>query len=206
MISTHSSCAPGRTQPPEAYQVMKAVSGELVAPRPARLPVPGENAPVYEVATPHTYLLVRRPRGAAGGVRQTLLNTNQRAILFAGRSGLARRRHHPAGLARSPASSAAASSPMARCPRRRIQQSGHSSRLRRGRRYRSIDTMTAASADARLPTLHELRTTCFVTTPASANVLASIHVALHAGVARWAVVARAADRVFHFRRCCHCHA
>jgi phytoene dehydrogenase-like protein len=44
-------------------------------------PCLGENAAVYEVATPPTYeRYLHRPRGAVGGVRLTLENANQFAI------------------------------------------------------------------------------------------------------------------------------
>ncbi len=58
------------------------------------------NAVVCEVATPRTYeRFTRRPRGAVGGVRQTLANSNQHAIPHdRGRSRLlAGRRQHLAG-------------------------------------------------------------------------------------------------------------
>lgn len=82
MISTHCELGPWENLPPDAYQARKRAAGEALVALARRVyPSLGENAHVYEVATPRTYLrYVRRPRGAVGGVRQTLLNTNQRAI------------------------------------------------------------------------------------------------------------------------------
>src|SRR5262249_5064412 len=40
-----------------------------------------ESAVVCEIATPRTFeRFTRRPRGAVGGIRQTLANSNQRAV------------------------------------------------------------------------------------------------------------------------------
>ena len=82
MISTHCELAPWENLPPDVYQARKCAAGEALVALARRVyPSLGEKALVNEVATPSTYLrYVRRPRGAVGGVRQTLLNTNQRAI------------------------------------------------------------------------------------------------------------------------------
>jgi C-3',4' desaturase CrtD len=82
MISTHCELEPWENLPPDEYQARKRAAGDALVALARRVyPSLGEDALVYEVATPYTYLrYVRRPRGAVGGVRQTLLNTNQRAI------------------------------------------------------------------------------------------------------------------------------
>jgi C-3',4' desaturase CrtD len=82
MISTHCELDLWESLPPDMYQARKRTAGDALLALARRVyPSLGENAPVYEVATPHTYLrYVRRPRGAVGGVRQTLLNANQRAV------------------------------------------------------------------------------------------------------------------------------
>jgi C-3',4' desaturase CrtD len=82
MISTHCALDPWANLPPDVYQARKRAAGDALVTLARHVyPTLGENASVYEVATPHTYArYVRRPSGAVGGVRQTLLNTNQRAI------------------------------------------------------------------------------------------------------------------------------
>jgi C-3',4' desaturase CrtD len=82
MISTHCELGLWDDLPPDVYQARKRAAGDALVALARRVyPSLGEYALVYEVATPNTYLrYVRRPRGAVGGVRQTLLNTNQRAI------------------------------------------------------------------------------------------------------------------------------
>jgi phytoene dehydrogenase-like protein len=82
MISTHCELESWENLPVDVYQARKRVAADALVSLARRVyPSLGENALVYEVATPRTYLrYVRRPRGAVGGVRQTLLNTNQRAI------------------------------------------------------------------------------------------------------------------------------
>ena len=101
MISTHCELDPWEDLPPDGYQARKRAAGEALVALARRVyPYLGENALVYEVATPRTYLrYVRRPRGAVGGVRQTLAQHEPaRDPAFARRSRLlARRRHHLAG-------------------------------------------------------------------------------------------------------------
>lgn len=82
MISTHCDLAPWDDLTLNQYQTRKREVGDTLVALARRVyPSLGEGAVVCEVATPRTYLrYVRRPRGAVGGVRQTLLNTNQRAI------------------------------------------------------------------------------------------------------------------------------
>jgi phytoene dehydrogenase-like protein len=82
MISTHCELEPWEGLAPEAYQARKCEVGERLISLARRIyPELGRNAVVCEVATPRTYeRFTRRPRGAVGGVRQTLANTNQHAI------------------------------------------------------------------------------------------------------------------------------
>jgi phytoene dehydrogenase-like protein len=94
MITTHCDLEPWEGLTPEAYQTRKWAIGEQLISLARRvypdlgksvwsaLPERSDQRPVvYEVGTPRTYeRFTHRPRGAVGGVRQTLRNTNQRAI------------------------------------------------------------------------------------------------------------------------------
>src|SRR5262249_38067051 len=82
MLSTHCDLAPWERLSAEEYAARKREAGDrLVALARRVYPRLGADATVYEVATPRTYeRFVRRPRGAVGGVRQSLANANQRAI------------------------------------------------------------------------------------------------------------------------------
>jgi C-3',4' desaturase CrtD len=84
MISTHCDLAPweGLTLP--EYQRRKWFAGEQLVSYARRVyPDLGRSALVYEVGTPQTYAhFTHRPRGAVGGVRQTLQNANQNAIPY----------------------------------------------------------------------------------------------------------------------------
>jgi phytoene dehydrogenase-like protein len=82
MISTHCELTPWDNLPVDLYQARKCeVGNELISLARRVYPTLGEDAVVREVATPYTYKrYVHRPRGAVGGVRQTLLNSNQHAI------------------------------------------------------------------------------------------------------------------------------
>ena len=82
MISTHCELEPWEGLSPEAYQARKREVGERLITLARRVyPELGRDAVVCEVATPRTYeRFTGRPRGAVGGVRQTLANTNQHAI------------------------------------------------------------------------------------------------------------------------------
>ncbi len=82
MISTHCELAPWEGLAPEVYLTRKREIGDrLIALARRVYPGLGRDALVYEVATPRTYeKYTRRPRGAVGGVRQTLANANQHAI------------------------------------------------------------------------------------------------------------------------------
>ena len=171
MISTHCELDPWENLPPDAYQARKRAAGEALVALARRVyPSLGENALVYEVATPRTYLrYVRRPRGAVGGVRQTLAQHEparhppraRRARLLAGR------RHHLAGPRHGRL--------RARQPHRRRRRPvpRTASRAERtlfpiasgGRDDRSDRHETPAAADMRLPTLRELGDDLLVTTP-----------------------------------------
>jgi C-3',4' desaturase CrtD len=82
MISTHCELADWEGLSPEEYADQKARAGERLLGLARRVyPELGRRATVYEVATPRTYeRFTRRPRGAVGGVRQSLSNSNQRAV------------------------------------------------------------------------------------------------------------------------------
>ena len=82
MISTHCDLHDWERLAPEAYQAQKRTAGELLVRLARRVyPKLGQNPLVYEIATPRTYeRFTHRPRGAVGGVRQTLSNSNQNAI------------------------------------------------------------------------------------------------------------------------------
>ena len=82
MISTHCDLSLWENLPIDQYEARKSEVGGLLIGLARRVyPVLGNDAVVSEVATPYTYQrYVHRPRGAVGGVRQTLLNSNQQAI------------------------------------------------------------------------------------------------------------------------------
>lgn len=82
MISTHCELDEWENLTPEVYDQQKVDLGEKLLGFARRVyPNLGENALVYEVATPQTYArFTHRPRGAVGGVRQTLRNSNQFAV------------------------------------------------------------------------------------------------------------------------------
>jgi C-3',4' desaturase CrtD len=82
MISTHCDLESWEGLSPETYRTRKREAGERLIALAGRVyPGLGRDAVVCEVATPRTYeRFTGRPRGAVGGVRQTLGNTNQHAI------------------------------------------------------------------------------------------------------------------------------
>jgi C-3',4' desaturase CrtD len=82
MISTHCNLEEWEGLRPEDYQARKAAMGERLIELARRVyPELGRNAIVREVATPRTYeRFTHRPRGAVGGLRQTLANSNQNAL------------------------------------------------------------------------------------------------------------------------------
>jgi phytoene dehydrogenase-like protein len=82
MISTHTELAGWEGLSEAQYQARKHDIGErLVAGARRAYPRLGERAVFRCVGTPRTYEhFTSRPRGAVGGVRQTLHNTNQHAV------------------------------------------------------------------------------------------------------------------------------
>jgi C-3',4' desaturase CrtD len=82
MISTHCDLEDWEGLSREEYQARKAqVCERLVGLARRVYPGLGRRAVVCEAATPRTYeRFTRRPRGAVGGVRQTLANSNQHAV------------------------------------------------------------------------------------------------------------------------------
>lgn len=82
MISTHCDLGAWEGLSAEEYRTRKARIGEHLVRLARRVyPELGQAAVIHEVATPRTYeRFTRRPRGAVGGVRQTLSNSNQQAV------------------------------------------------------------------------------------------------------------------------------
>src|SRR5580658_5081700 len=82
MISTHCDLEAWVGLSREDYQAQKLAAGRgLIALARRAYPHLGESAVVCEVATPLTFeRFTGRPRGAVGGIRQTLANSDQRAI------------------------------------------------------------------------------------------------------------------------------
>jgi C-3',4' desaturase CrtD len=82
MISTHCELEDWEGLGDEEYQSRKAAVGEHLIRLARRVyPTLGRRAVVYEVATPRTYArFTQRPRGAVGGIRQTVGNSNQHAV------------------------------------------------------------------------------------------------------------------------------
>jgi phytoene dehydrogenase-like protein len=79
MISTHTDLE--GWDGPDYDQRKKEIGEHLVRCAQRVYPRLGERALVYQVGTPHSYeRFTWRPRGAVGGVRQTLRNTNQLAV------------------------------------------------------------------------------------------------------------------------------
>jgi C-3',4' desaturase CrtD len=84
MISTHCELADWEGLAFDEYAMRKAAAGERLIGFARRVyPELGRGAVVCEVATPRTYeRFTKRPRGAVGGVRQCLGNSNQRAVPY----------------------------------------------------------------------------------------------------------------------------
>jgi phytoene dehydrogenase-like protein len=82
MISTHTELATWTELSEVEYQLRKQELGErLVGYARRAYPRLGDRAVVCQIGTPRSYQrFAFRPDGAVGGVRQTLGNTNQRAI------------------------------------------------------------------------------------------------------------------------------
>ena len=84
MISTHCRLDDWEGLNAEQYQQRKREMGERLIGLARRVyPELGRRAVVAEVATPRTYeRFTRRPRGAVGGLRQSLRNSNQHAVPY----------------------------------------------------------------------------------------------------------------------------
>jgi phytoene dehydrogenase-like protein len=82
MISTHCELKEWEGLSEAEYAAQKQGLTELLLSYARRVyPRLGERAVVCELATPRTFeRFTRRPRGAVGGFRQRLSNTNQRAV------------------------------------------------------------------------------------------------------------------------------
>lgn len=83
MLSTHCELSPWQNLDDDAYEARKKNIGDKLLGLARRVyPTLGDvGAVVHEVATPRTYeRFTRRPRGAVGGARLSLANSNQRAI------------------------------------------------------------------------------------------------------------------------------
>jgi phytoene dehydrogenase-like protein len=82
ILSTHCDVEPWQGLDQETYEERKETAGERLVSR-ARTVYPdlATDPTVYEIGTPVTFeAFTNRPRGAIGGYRQTMENTNQRAI------------------------------------------------------------------------------------------------------------------------------
>jgi phytoene dehydrogenase-like protein len=82
MISTHCELAAWEGLAPDEYEQRKRAAGAKLIDLARRVyPSLGRHPLVSEVATPRTYeRFTHRPRGAVGGVRQSLSNSNQHAL------------------------------------------------------------------------------------------------------------------------------
>lgn len=83
MLSTHCELGPWENLDAEAYEARKKEIGHTLLGLARRVypRLGGPGVMVHEVATPRTYeRFTRRPRGAVGGARLSLANSNQRAI------------------------------------------------------------------------------------------------------------------------------
>jgi C-3',4' desaturase CrtD len=82
MISTHCDLESWESLASKVYEMQKQAMGDCLVHYARRVyPNLGETPIVYEIGTPSTYeKFTGRPRGAVGGVRQTLNNANQNAI------------------------------------------------------------------------------------------------------------------------------
>lgn len=82
MISTHCDLEEWEGLTADEYHRRKSETGERLLGLARRVyPELAKGAVVYEVATPRTYeRFTHRPRGAVGGIRQTLGNSNQNAV------------------------------------------------------------------------------------------------------------------------------
>ena len=82
MISTHCDLEGWEGLEPAEYEERKRAAGDRLVSLARRVyPELGRSPAVYEVGTPRTYArFTRRPRGAVGGVRQCLGNSNQNAV------------------------------------------------------------------------------------------------------------------------------
>lgn len=82
MISTHTELADWQDITDGDYELRKAAVGDRLIGLARRVyPRLGEDPVVYQVGTPRSYEhFALRPGGAVGGARQTLDNSNQRAI------------------------------------------------------------------------------------------------------------------------------
>jgi C-3',4' desaturase CrtD len=82
MISTHCDLEAWEGLSAEQYETRKQAVGDCLVSLARRVyPDLGKNAVIYEIGTPRTYeRYTYRPRGAVGGVHQSLRNSNQQAI------------------------------------------------------------------------------------------------------------------------------
>jgi phytoene dehydrogenase-like protein len=82
MISTHCDLEDWEGLEPEEYKRRKTQAGRRLIDLARRVyPELGRRNLVCEIATPRTFeRFTHRPRGAVGGIRQTLANSNQHAV------------------------------------------------------------------------------------------------------------------------------
>lgn len=84
MVSTHCELAPWEGLSPDEYEARKVeVAWQLLTHARRVYPSLGEKAVILELGTPRSYeRYTRRYRGAVGGVRLTLRNSNQAAVPY----------------------------------------------------------------------------------------------------------------------------
>jgi phytoene dehydrogenase-like protein len=84
MVSTHCDLADWENLSPAEYQAQKTAVGQTLLNHARRVyPNLGQNPIVFQVGTPRTYQkYTHRYRGAVGGVRQSLHNSNQSAVPY----------------------------------------------------------------------------------------------------------------------------
>ncbi|MCE9552820.1 MAG: NAD(P)/FAD-dependent oxidoreductase [Planctomycetes bacterium] len=84
MLSTHCDLSPWENLSPQEYQSQKQAAGCRLVELARRVyPELARHAVVQETGTPRTYQrFTHRPRGAVGGVRQSLHNANQHAVPY----------------------------------------------------------------------------------------------------------------------------
>jgi phytoene dehydrogenase-like protein len=84
MVSTHCDLADWENLSPADYEAQKTAVGQTLLNHARRVyPNLGQNPIIFQVGTPRTYQkYTHRYRGAVGGVRQSVSNSNQSAVPY----------------------------------------------------------------------------------------------------------------------------